>query len=213
MKEFVIHIINAYGYFGILILTVVESIVPIIPAEFILTLGGVATTVTKVTKFGVVLFASLGELMGALVLYTMGHSFSQERLERLAESRVGHRMGLNKNQIQVSRDWFLRKGKYTVLFSKCIPVIGSLISIPAGMAHMNLFLFVIFTLVGITIWNTVLVLFGVTLKESFDTLVIKSNESSLLFKGLSIVFLGCFIIVLVYLLREKFAKKRKAVRK
>ena len=61
MKEIAISIINEYGYFGITVLTMIESIIPIVPAEVILTIGGFATTVTEVTKSGVILFATLGE--------------------------------------------------------------------------------------------------------------------------------------------------------
>ena len=129
MKEIAISIINEYGYFGITVLTMIESIIPIVPAEVILTIGGFATTVTEVTKSGVILFATLGELIGAFVLYTVGRTISYERLREACAGRIGKWLHISYSDIEKSRNWFLLKGKYTVLFSKCIPVVGSLISI------------------------------------------------------------------------------------
>ena len=206
MKEFAISVINTYGYFGIFILTAIESVIPIFPAEVILTLGGVATTVTKVTKLGVILSASFGELTGALILYSVGHFFSQERLEKFTTGKFSRLIHINKEDIEKSKDWFLKNGKYTVLFSKCIPVLGSLISIPAGMAHMNLVLFIVFTLIGISIWNTVLVMFGVTIKESIDII---SSSSTAFSKILALVFIACFIYAGVYLLLHSRRKKKE----
>lgn len=194
MKEFAVQIINEYGYFGILILTIIESVIPIIPAEFILTLGGFATTVTEVTKYGVVLFATLGELIGALILYVIGRSISYERLQKLLTGKLGRLTHINNANIEKSKRWFLLKGSYTVLFSKCIPVVGSLISIPAGMAHMNIMKFILFTLIGISIWNTILVYFGVTIPKCLDILL---TGSSALPMTMSLIFMTCLIIVVV----------------
>lgn len=206
MKEFAVEVINKYGYLGILILTIIESIFPIIPAEFILTLGGFATTVTEVTKSGVVLFATIGELIGALILYIIGRSISYERLQKLLSGRIGRLTHISKADIEKSKDWFLLKGKYTVLFSKCIPVVGSLISIPAGMVHMNILVFILFTFIGISIWNTILVFFGVTIKKSLDILLAGSSASSM---TMALIFLVCFIIVVVnVLLNREHDKKR-----
>lgn len=206
MKEFAIEIINEYGYFGILILTTIESIIPIIPAEFILTIGGFATTVTEVTQFGVIFFATIGELIAALILYSFGHFISYERLEKLLSGKLGKFTHLNGEDIERSKDWFLLKGKYTVLFSKCIPIAGSMISIPAGMAHMNILVFIVLTLIGTSIWNTVLVFFGATIKKCVDILL---NGNSAFLMILAVVFLICFIIVAVHFFLNKKRTKKK----
>jgi membrane protein DedA with SNARE-associated domain len=205
MKEFAIEMINNHGYLGILILTTIESILPIIPAEFILTIGGFATTVTEVTKGGVILFATLGELLGALVLYSIGYMISYERLEKLLSGKLSRITHLNSEDLRKSRDWFLLKGKYTVFFSKCIPVAGSLVAIPAGMAHMNLLAFIVLTLLGITVWNTVLVYFGATIKKCIDILLHGSAAFPML---LAVIFIVCFILVIVYYLSNKNVKEK-----
>jgi Uncharacterized membrane-associated protein len=204
MKEFTIEIVNTYGYLGILILTTLESIIPIIPAEVILTFGGFATTVTNVTQTGVILFATIGELAGAIVLYSVGYFIPQKQLDKIITGRFAKLIHVNQEDIEKSKDWFIHKGSYTVLFSKCIPVIGSLISIPAGMAHMNMILFLIFTLAGITAWNTVLVLFGATIKKSFDIIF---SADTLCTKVLALVFVICFAITVINLLWRKKHKE------
>lgn len=209
MKELAIDIINQFGYFGIFFLTAIESIIPIIPAEFILTLGGVATTVTKVSKEGIILFATMGELTGALTLYLAGHHFSQERLERLIAGRFFRLLRITKEDIEKSKTWFQENGKYTVLFSKCIPVVGSLIAIPAGMANMNIFLFLLFSFIGIGIWNTVLVMFGATIKKAIDILMASSALASPFNKAMALIFIACFIIAIFYLVSHMIHGKWK----
>jgi len=204
MKEWAIEIVNNYGYWGIYLLTALESILPIVPAEFILTLGGFMTTVTRMSAFGVILFATLGELTGALVLYSIGRYFTPSRFQKITDSKVAHMIGLKKEDIYKSKDWFLHKGKYSVLFGRCIPVLGSLISIPAGMAQMNLLLFIVFTLIGITVWNTVLVMFGVTLKESINIIVKNISPFSDI---MAYIFIICFTVVGIYLIYNKGTKR------
>ena len=206
MKEFAIEVINNHGYLGILILTIIESIIPIIPAEFILTIGGFATTVTEVTKGGVILFATLGELIGALVLYSIGYVISYERLEKILSGNLSKITHLSSEDLEKSREWFLLKGKYTIFFSKCIPIAGSLIAIPAGMAHMNLLVFILLTLLGISIWNTVLVYFGATIKRCIDILL---NGSAPFTMILAIIFIVCFVITVVFLISHNKNVKEK----
>jgi len=204
MKEWALQIVNSYGYWGIYMLTALESIFPIIPAEFILTLGGYMTTFTRMSKYGVILFATLGELTGALVLYFVGRFFTPARLQKVAESKISQMIGFKIEDINKSQNWFLHKGKYSVLFGRCIPILGSLISIPAGMAQMNLLLFLVLTLIGITVWNTVLVTFGATVKESVDIIANNVNPFADI---LAYIFIICFTIMGIYLIYNKHIKK------
>jgi len=204
MKEWAIQIVNDYGYSGIFLLTLLESILPIIPAEFILTLSGYMTTITRMSKYGVIIFATLGELTGALVLYSVGRFFTPTRLQKVTDSKIAHIIGFKKEDILKSNDWFLCKGKYSILFGRCIPILGSLISIPAGMAQMNLLQFLVFTLIGITIWNTVLVTFGATVKASIDIIAKNISPFSDI---LAYIFIICFAVMAIYLIYNKHMKK------
>jgi membrane protein DedA with SNARE-associated domain len=205
MKEWAIQIINDYGYYGILMLTMLESIFPIIPAEVILTLSGFMTTYTGMTRIGVILAATIGELMGSLTLYSIGRFIKLEKLEAFTNWKISHMIGFKKEDIYRTRDWFINKGKYTVLFGRCIPVLGSLISIPAGMARMNLITFVSFTLIGISIWNSVLVMLGVAAKASWEIIANGADTVSTIFAYL---FVLC-IIVNGILLYQKHNKNKE----
>lgn len=195
MKLFAIELINNFGYFGILVLTALESIIPVIPAEIVLTLSGAATNVTNITKSGVVIFATLGELTGAIVLYVIGYHISYERMEKLFTGKVGKITHIKPSDIDRSREWFIHKGKYTILFSKCVPVVGSLIAIPAGMTKMNILIFILFSFIGIGIWNTVLVYFGSTLKKCYDIVRTGTVGVPLL---LAVVFVAGLAALFIY---------------
>ncbi|MCR2023220.1 DedA family protein, partial [Blautia pseudococcoides] len=138
MSYWMMHIMDAYGYLGIALLILVENLFPPIPSEVILTFGGFMTTYTKMNIIGVVLSSTVGSVFGAILLYQIGHLVPQEKLESLLEGRVGKILHFKPEDVGSAMEWFDSKGNYTVLFCRFIPIVRSLISIPAGMAHMNL---------------------------------------------------------------------------
>lgn len=204
MKDWAIEIINNYGYWGVLLLTFLESIFPIVPAEIILTLCGFMTTYTDMTRIGVIISATTGELFGALTLYSVGRFFPIEKLERITTWRISKMLGIKIVDLYNTRDWFIKKGKYSVLFGRCIPVFGSLISIPAGMAQMNLITFILFTLLGITVWNSVLVMLGVAAETSWEIIAHGADTFSTI---LAYLFL-LFVLINVILLYNKHHKSK-----
>lgn len=168
MQGFIIDIMNHYGYFGIALLIAIENIFPPIPSEVILTFGGFMTTITSLKIWGVVAAATAGSVAGAVVLYGIGRWFNRERLERIIGGKVGRVLHLKPQDISRAGVWFARKGKWTVFFCRFIPVVRSLISIPAGMAQMNMGLFLFFTVLGTGIWNIVLVYLGSFFGSSWE---------------------------------------------
>ncbi|BCN31156.1 DedA family protein [Anaeromicropila herbilytica] len=208
MKDLALQILNEYGYWGILLLTALESIFPIIPAEILLTLSGFMTTYTDLTRIGVILYATIGELIGSLILYSIGRFFKIERLTHFTDLRIAKTIGFQKEQLYHTRDWFIQKGKYTVLFGRCIPVLGSLISIPAGMAEMNLLQFIVFTLIGISIWNTVLVILGAAAGSSWEIIANGAGTVSTVFAYLFVII----VIINGILLYQKHRKKKNVIK-
>lgn len=168
MQGFIVDIMNHYGYFGIALLIAIENIFPPIPSEVILTFGGFMTTVTSLNIWGVVAAATVGSVAGAVVLYGIGRWFNRERLERIIGGKVGRVLHLKPQDISRAGTWFARRGKWTVFFCRFIPVVRSLISIPAGMAQMNMGLFLLFTVLGTGIWNIVLVYLGSFFGSSWE---------------------------------------------
>lgn len=162
MNNFIINIMNKYGYFGILFLITVENIFPPIPSEVILTLGGFMTSQESVTMtlFGVIIYSTLGSLLGAIILYYIGYILNIDRLIKICDSKIGKILCLKKDDIEKSYIKFNEKGNLTVLYSRFVPILRSLISIPAGMNKMKFSLFLIYTTIGSFIWNTVLCSLG-----------------------------------------------------
>ena len=152
--------INQFGYFAVGALIFIENVFPPIPSEVILPLSGFFTTTTDMVLPLVIASATAGSVLGAYILYGIGYALSRERLMRFFETRPMRLLGFKGTDIASAVDWFDRKGQATVLICRCIPVVRSLISIPAGTARMNPVKFTLFTLVGSAVWNTILCSLG-----------------------------------------------------
>ena len=152
--------INQFGYFAVGALIFIENVFPPIPSEVILPLSGFFTTTTDMVLPLVIASATAGSVLGAYILYGIGYVLSRERLMRFFETRPMRLLGFKGTDIASAVDWFDRKGQATVLICRCIPVVRSLISIPAGTARMNPVKFTLLTLVGSAVWNTILCSLG-----------------------------------------------------
>lgn len=160
MQYWMISIMNHYGYLGIALLILVENLFPPIPSEVILTFGGFLTTYTNMNLVGVTLSSTIGSVLGAIMLYQIGSLVPVSRLESIVNGKIGKLLHFKKEDVSHAVEWFDSKGNYTVFFCRFIPIVRSLISIPAGMAHMHFSRFFILTTFGSLIWNMVLVTLG-----------------------------------------------------
>lgn len=205
MQSWIIEIMNQFGYIGIIFLIAIENIFPPIPSEVILTFGGFMTTYSNLTAWGVVISATFGSLLGAIILYFVGSFLTPEQLGVLLKGKVGRLLRLKKEDIIKASKWFNSKGKITVLFCRCIPVVRSLISIPAGMAKMKMSTFCIMTIIGSFMWNIVLVYLGVTAGASWQKIVSDTDAIT----RLTVIIL----MIIVTIASAIFYKKRQKVRK
>jgi len=171
MNGLMVVLVERWGYLGVLFLIAVEIIFPPIPSEVILTFSGFLTTYTELNKWGVICSATAGSLLGALALYGVGRLCSEERLARLLDGRVGKVLHFNGDEVRSAFAWFNEKGKSTVLVCRCIPILRSLISIPAGMAGMSMAIFLPFTLLGSFLWNIILVNLGIIAGGAWEQVV------------------------------------------
>ena len=112
MQEVLTYMMNTFGYLGVCFLIAIENIFPPIPSEVILTFGGFMTTYTRLTVPGVIVFSTIGSLIGALILYRVGLELNRERLGRVMESRMFQRLGLK------SRMWKRRSLHLTSMGKK-----------------------------------------------------------------------------------------------
>lgn len=170
MEEWIVYMMNTYGYIGILILIAVENIFPPIPSEVILTFSGFLTTTSDVTMTGVIIFSTIGSMIGAVILYGIGRLLDVKKLEIIVD-RWGYLLRLTRKDIKKADEWFAKVGIWAVLIGRVVPIVRSLISIPAGMAKMNLGVFMLFTALGSLIWNSVLVYVGARVGSSWGKIV------------------------------------------
>ena len=171
MDHWILDVMSRYGYLGLALLIMAENLFPPIPSEIILTFGGFMTTYTRMHIPGTVLSATVGSVGGALILYQAGRFLSPDRLDTLLSGRLGRILHLKKADIQKAADWFDSRGNYTVFFCRFIPIVRSLISIPAGMADMALGRFLWMTVAGSFLWNLVLICAGAAAGSSWQKAV------------------------------------------
>lgn len=170
MDSWITEFIGEQGYFGVCFLLLIENIFPPIPSEIILTFSGFATGFTTMTKMGVIIAATVGSVVGAMILYSVGLFVDVPRLEQFVEKR-GRWLRLSKKDLRRAEQWFEKYGPWTVFFCRLVPLVRSLISVPAGMAHMNFPLFIALTFLGSFIWNTILVTIGFAVGENWESIV------------------------------------------
>ena len=201
MENWITEVMNAYGYIGILLLIALENIFPPIPSEVILTFGGFMTTTSNMSIIGVIVFSTIGSVVGAIALYGIGLLVDVKRLEKIV-NKWGRLLRLTSKDIHKANAWFNKFGVWAVFFGRLVPLVRSLISIPAGMAHMNFIVFLLFTTIGSLIWNSVLVIVGAKVGSSWSTIVRYMNTySNIVLFLLTVMFV--FVIFLYYRKRKR----------
>jgi membrane protein DedA with SNARE-associated domain len=144
----------------------------------------------------VVIVAVLGSLIGTLIDYGIGYY-----LGRAAILRYGRIVRLNENHLQLTEVWFAKYGNISVLLARFIPLLGTLVAFPAGIAEMKIPRFIAYSLVGIFVWDAILTYMGVEAGRNFNTIV---NTLQRYF--LPIGLLATVITVVVVFLRLKSRK-------
>lgn len=200
MEQFITEIINNYGYLGIFLLITLENVFPPIPSEVILLFGGFLTTCSTLTVGGEILVSTLGSVAGAGVLYFLGYVLGEERIENIIV-RWGHIIRLGRKDFQRANQWFERYGVRTVFFCRLVPILRSLVSIPAGITKMQFGKFLLYTVAGTLIWNSILVSVGAAVGASWKTVVVYWD----LYSKAVFVILGLLLLLLVIRI---FVKRR-----
>ncbi|CAH1194832.1 putative membrane protein [Paenibacillus auburnensis] len=206
MKTWITDFMEQFGYAGILLMLALENIFPPIPSEIILPFGGFMTTTSDMTITGVLIAATAGSLLGAVVLYWIGRMLDVSRLERIVE-RWGGWIRISGKDIRRADAWFDKYGYWTVLFCRMIPLVRSLISIPAGMSGMKFGHFLLFTTIGTLAWNLLLILLGAALGESWEDIAgYMDTYSNIVYVLLAA---GVLILGLLYFRRRQTAGKAR----
>lgn len=189
MNEWITSLINQFGYLAIAFLIALENVFPPLPSEVILTMSGFMTTSTNLTLGGTIFSATLGSLIGALILYATGRQLTVDRLQALLSHRLFKVLGFRPDDANKAVRWFQKHGNGGIFYGRCIPVIRSLISIPAGIAKIPLVRFCLLTVLGSALWNSVLVCLGALVGKSWTKIVLIFDEYTTI--ALILMFIAC----------------------
>lgn len=199
IADWAVSLMDLVGAPGAGIAIALENLFPPVPSEVILPLAGLAASRGSFTLAEALLWTTLGSVVGAFVLYGLGAWLGVQRLRRLAD-----RMPLVQGEdVDRAVDWFGRHGHWAVFFGRMLPVFRSLISIPAGVARMRLWQFGLLTAAGSLLWNTLFVLAGYLLGESWH--IVERYASVLQY-----VVLGAVALAVVWFVARRLRAGRRA---
>lgn len=199
---------NASYLMVFLLMTVESSFIPF-PSEVVIPPAAyLAVTKGDMNIFVVVIVATAGALCGALINYGLSVWIGRPLVYKFADSRLGHAMLINRKKVENAERYFDKHGAISTLIGRLIPAVRQLISIPAGLAKMNLGVFCIFTVLGAGIWNAILAALGWLLGKTVQpddlfSQVEKYNDY------LTYVGFGIGVIVLIIILWNAFKPKEK----
>ena len=152
----------------------------------------------------VVLFGTIGALLGALINYYLSRWLGRPIIYAFANSKLGHMLQLSKEKVERAEVYFNDHGNMSTLIGRFIPVIRQLISIPAGLSKMNIWAFMFFTTIGAAAWNFVLALLGYLAHKAGDISVVEQYSHEI-----SIAIIGIVVLVVAFFVVRYLIKKRK----
>jgi membrane protein DedA with SNARE-associated domain len=153
------------NYFTVALLMLIESTFLPLPSEVVIPFAAYKAAQGDLNVFLVVLFGTIGALCGSLINYTLSLYLGRPLVYSLADSRVGRILLLSREKVMRAEEYFRKNGKSSTFIGRLVPGIRHLISIPAGLAKMNLMDFMLYTFVGAGIWNIILSVIGYFLYE------------------------------------------------
>lgn len=194
MLDFAIKLVESLGIFGAGLFIAIESIVIPLPSELVLLLSGFNVSTGEFSFLPLWITTTIGSLIGALVLYSLGFGFSRNRLQRIV-SRYGKYLGVTESDLNKTFTIFERYGSAVIFIGRLFPLIRSLVSIPAGLARMNLIKFSLLTLAGSSIFNAIWIFIGIQLGDKWRDAEDWANALNI------IVNIGLVLVVTVIVAR------------
>jgi len=156
MNDWIIHLIEQGGYWGILFLMVLENVFPPIPSELIMGVGGIAVARGSMGFWPLLLVGTVGSTLGNYVWFLLGDLYGYRRLRPFV-ARWGRWMTMEWEDVEKASAFFRRHGQWVVFAMRFSPFLRTMISLPAGLAHMKHARFLLFTFAGAAVWNTLLI--------------------------------------------------------
>ncbi|SDE65125.1 membrane protein DedA, SNARE-associated domain [Paracoccus isoporae] len=167
MFEWVVSVIEGWGYPGVFLLMLAENVFPPIPSEVIMPLAGYLVGEGELDLTLTIIAGTAGSVLGTSLWYLVGQVFGAPRLKRWA-ARWGRVLTMSPSDIDGAIGWFDRHGRAAVFFGRMLPAIRTLISVPAGIARMKFWRFLLLTIAGSAIWTVLLTVAGLILQDQFE---------------------------------------------
>ena len=160
-------VIEQLGYLGVALLVVLENVFPPIPSEIVLPFAGFVAQRGSDSVVLMILAATVGSVIGALIMYWIAAVIGDERLHAFTR-KFGKWVQIREADLTRAEEWFDRHAVSAVLVGRCVPLIRSVVSIPAGFRRMKLIPYIAYTFLGSLVWNIALVGAGAMLGENWE---------------------------------------------
>ncbi|WP_314686304.1 DedA family protein [uncultured Bifidobacterium sp.] len=203
LTSWIVSLMGTMGGVGVALAILLESVFPPIPSEVVLPLAGFTAAQGRMGLVSAIAWATVGSLAGSLVLYGVSRAVGLHRIHRAADALPG----VDREDVEKANRWFARYGGWSVLLGRVVPVVRSLISIPAGLAAMPLVTFSLWTLAGSAVWNTLLVGTGYLLGDQWCSILGVLGVVEDVVIVLAVV--AVVLLVVRWVLRLKDARGRK----
>ena len=167
LASWVQDVIESLGYLGVALLVIAENLFPPIPSEIVLPFAGFVARRGDGSVIVMVVASTIGSVIGALVLYAIAAAIGPERIHSFVV-RFGKWFGVKESDMVRAEEWFDRRSNVAVLVGRCVPLIRSLVSIPAGFRRMKFIPFITLTAIGSAVWNVALIGAGAALGDQWD---------------------------------------------
>lgn len=167
LASWVQDVIEQLGYLGVALLVVAENVFPPIPSEIVLPFAGFVAQRGSESVVIMILAATVGSVVGALMMYWIAAVIGDERLHAFTR-RFGKWVQIREADLTRAEEWFDRHATSAVLIGRCVPLIRSVVSIPAGFRRMRLVPYIAYTFLGSLVWNIALVGAGAVLGENWE---------------------------------------------
>jgi membrane protein DedA with SNARE-associated domain len=189
MTNWLVELMEQAGGIGVGIAIALESVFPPIPSEIILPLAGFTAARGRLSIAEAIIWATIGSVVGAWILYGVSRLIGLERINRIAD-RIP---GTSRKDVEKADRWFVKYGTWSVLFGRIIPIVRSLISIPAGLNKMNFLRFTGWTMLGSALWNSLLIGLGYALGGQWCSILSVLS----IFENVVIVVIALGILLLI----------------
>lgn len=205
LSTVIIHLIQTTGYLGIFLLMALESALIPIPSEVTMPFAGFLTQQGVLNFWFVVLVGAFGNLIGSLIAFSIGYYLEERVIVALIE-KYGKFISLQKHEYERAVKWFRTYGTSVVFFSRLLPAVRTFISLPAGLAEMNIWKFSIYTFVGSFLWSVVLTYVGFYLGNNWQS--VHPYFSKFQYVVLGLLLLGVIYYIYRHINIVPFRKKK-----